>query len=567
GKRKSRCIIRKQKQKNIRVCNNTIFNVVGEPNTVLSNVRLVIETAKSAKNIWDFVKDFPPTFADYLVSIVSKSHDDQDEEKHTISNIHSSYDFVVDLTRPTDIFRSLHAYPVTFPQGKDFYDNKIKEDGNQISRFVVNVVGRYNVGKTYILRMLANINLGHSFIERTNGLSVSLPFVSQTQDTPLALIDTAGTRTPVEYHDKTFLEKSYERQVSDSFIQEIALNSAEIFVLVVNQLTLDDQLYLKTLYKRLKDKGLSEIDIKQKLLIVHNYFNLHTIVEVEETEKSELIRLFGARKQPQGYWLSENFKHFVIASSDSEAGQIYNDRAIEQIRTMIKGSNAAKNNDVLDTIIKQIELLLGKVLVEELPVISKDNDEIFNHSNIFAKAYEFATSLFASSHENRLNVSNKHNITVQLQLKDFQINSFETLWFICPKQTLANNIKFTKHLKFADDGSIHIDYSSQFVPDVHIFRLKDNGNIQIRIECPSCANSYNVSARGTSILIQGEKMFENITIDKDYLNTNRIGKFEIEVPIGKWEPNSAYDFRKNAIQHIYENGVIIITVPNISNEL
>ncbi|CAF2956367.1 unnamed protein product [Rotaria sp. Silwood2] len=559
----------------MRMSNNTIFfillayifNVVDESSTVLSNVKLVIETAKSAKNIWEFVKDFPPTFADYLVSIVSKSDDNQNEEKDTLSNIHSSYDFVVDLTRPTDIFRGLKAYPVAFPLGKDFYDNKIKEDGNQISRFVVNVVGRYNVGKTYILRLLANINLGHSFVERTNGLSVSLPFLSQTQDTPIALIDTAGTRTPVEYQENTFSEKSYERQVSDSFIQEIALNSAEIFVHVVNQLTLDDQLYLKTLYKRLKDKGFSEIDIKQKLLIVHNYFNLRTSVEVEETEKFELIRLFGARKQPQGYWISEHFKHFVIASTDSEAGQIYNNRSIEQIRTMIKGSNAAKNNDILDTIMKQIELLLSKVLVEELPSTSERDDEVFNHSNIFAKAYEFATSLFASNHENRLHASNKRNIKVQLELKEFQINSLETLWFICPKQTFANNIKFTKHLKFAEDGSIHIDYSSQFVPDVHIFRLQESGNIQIRIECPSCANSYNVTARGSSILIQGEKMFENIAIDKDYLNTNRIGKFEIEIPLGKWEPNSAYDYRKSAIQHIYENGVIVITITNISNEL
>jgi hypothetical protein len=68
----------------------------------------------------------------------------------------------------------------------------------------------------------------------------------------LALIDTAGTRTPVVYSDATFQQKSYERQVSDSFIQEVAFNSADVFVLVVNQMTLDDQLYLKTLTKRLR---------------------------------------------------------------------------------------------------------------------------------------------------------------------------------------------------------------------------------------------------------------------------------------------------------------------------
>ncbi len=312
---------------------------------------------------------------------------------------------------------------------------------------------------------------------------------------------------------------------------------------------------------------MSERDIKQRLLIVHNYFNLLTRTEVEKTENAELIKLFGARKQPQGFWISKHFKHFIIANSNSEAGQFYNNKSIEQIRTMIKGANAAKHNDVLNAIIQQIELLLGQVLVEEYPSTDYDDVKKVNHSTLFAKAYEFATNLFASNHENRLHVSNKRQIKVELELKQFEINSLDALWFICPKETLANNIKFSKNLKFAEDGSIRIDYSSQFVPDVHIFRVKGSRDIQIHIECPSCGNSYNVTGHGASIIIQGEKMFENIAIDKDYLSTSRIGKFEIEVPIGRWEPDSAYDFRKNAIERAYENGIIIITVKNIDSEL
>ena len=164
----------------------------------------------------------------------------------------SSYDFIVDLTRPTDILRGLGAYPVTFPRGRENYQSKIRHDRDAPARFIVNVVGRYNVGKTFVLKLLANVNLGHSFVERTNGISVSLPHPSETNDAPLALIDTAGTRTPVEYDAEHFRRRSFERQVSDSFIQEIAFNSAELFVLVVNQLTLDDQLYLKALTKRLE---------------------------------------------------------------------------------------------------------------------------------------------------------------------------------------------------------------------------------------------------------------------------------------------------------------------------
>jgi hypothetical protein len=58
----------------------------------------------------------------------------------------------------------------------------------------------------------------------------------------------------------------------------------------------------------------------------------------------------------------------------------------------------------------------------------------------------------------------------------------------------------------------------------------------MRFQSSSCGNSPNITDHDSSIWIQGEKIFEDITIDKDYLNTNCIRK---------WEPDSAYDYRKN----------------------
>ncbi len=205
---------------------------------IVRHIEILTKAAKATNNIIDVLRHYPPMFVEQFLATFNKN----------TPVPRQFYDFIVDLTRPTDIFEGLKAYPISFPRGKDAYDRKMQEE---MDRFVVNVVGRYNVGKTYVLRLLANINLGHSFTERTIGVSVSLPSPNVTQGTPLALIDTAGTRTPVAYEDETFKDKSYQRQVSDSFIQEVALNSADVFVLVVNQLTLDDQLYLKTLTKRL----------------------------------------------------------------------------------------------------------------------------------------------------------------------------------------------------------------------------------------------------------------------------------------------------------------------------
>jgi hypothetical protein len=217
-----------------------VFNADAEPITsILSTIKTIAETIKVGNNVIDFAMKYPPILYEQILAAFDKGKPVP----------HRSYDFIVDLTRPSDIFEELKAYSITFPLGKNVYDKKVEE---RKDRFIVNVVGRYNVGKTYVLRLLANINLGHSFTNRTIGVSVSLPPPNETNGTPLALIDTAGTRTPVVYEDDTFQETSYQRQVSDSFIQEIAFNSADVFVLVVNQMTLDDQLYLKTLTKRLR---------------------------------------------------------------------------------------------------------------------------------------------------------------------------------------------------------------------------------------------------------------------------------------------------------------------------
>lgn len=219
------------------------------------------ENLKKGETLMTTTKDLPPTLADKIRKAFPEQNMIQDRPGHEFvdssRNVHtdaprSAYDFVVDLTRPADIYGKLQAYHVSFPLGKENYDNKVRKEDRQPSRFLVNVVGRYNVGKTYVLRLLANIDLGHSFTERTNGISVSLPTPKRSHDPNIALIDTAGTRTPVDYSHTSFHTHSYERQVSDAFIQEIALNSSEIFLLVINQLTLDDQLYLKTLYKRLE---------------------------------------------------------------------------------------------------------------------------------------------------------------------------------------------------------------------------------------------------------------------------------------------------------------------------
>lgn len=518
----------------------------GQNSPGMKHVQRLIDSIKHAPNAMERIKDLPPTLAEYLLASLSGKHKDK--------KIKSSYDFVVDLTRPTDIYDALKAYPLSFPLGKEVYDNKTKD---QYSRFIVNVVGRYNVGKTYILRLLANINLGSSFTERTNGISVSLPSLEVANQVPIALIDTAGSRTPVEFNTATFHKLSYEKQISDSFVQEIALNSAEIYIFVLNQLTLDDELYLKTLYKRMTENGYKDEDIKQRLLIVHNYFNLKTVEEVQRVEEDELKRIFNAVKQPQGYWLSENYKHFVIASSDSKAGKHYNKQTIEQINTMIRGSQASPEKDVLSRILREIEKLLSKFLIEpSITAVSLQTNE--EHEGGYVAA------VIGRDHnkQHRIELTDKRSINIKLKVEELLLGEAK-LYFICPETPLSNTVRLSKNLKFNEDGSVYIDYSSQFIPDMQVSTVNAKGDIVIKIECPSCTPKFTVGTRKMSIVIQAEKT-QDATIN-DYINTRRTGKFEIEIPVGKLDEDKVFDLR--SIKQRFENGVIIITVPALNHEL
>ncbi|CAF4669710.1 unnamed protein product [Rotaria sp. Silwood2] len=513
----------------------------------LQHIQELLETIRHAADAWKLLKDLPPTLAESFSSIISK-HGTKNTEK-------SSYDFVVDLTRPTDIYGALKAYPLSFPIGKQSYDNKTKDS---YSRFIINVVGRYNVGKTYVLRLLANINLGHSFTERTNGISVSLPPLNKTNNVPMALIDTAGSRTPVEYSSKTFHRLSYEKQLSDSFVQEIAFNSAEIFVLVVNQLTLDDELYLKTLNKRLQEKGYRDNDIKQRLLILHNYFNLKAIEEVERVETAELKNVFNAVKQPQGYWLSEYFKHFVLADSNSKAGKHYNQKSIAEILKMIQGAPAAKEKDVLTRIIKEIEQLLNKFLIEKSPSISKQQEP----NNETAVGYVAAKIELDYNKQHKIQLTDKRQINVSFEIKELVLDKLNSWYFICSREPLRNDVILSKNLKFNEDGSIYIDYSSQFIPDMQVAIINQDEDVGIKIECPSCSSNFTVRVRQGSIIVQAEKI-SDMTL-KDYVNTRRTGKFEVQIPISKLDEDKVYDFP--SLKKEFSNGVIIITIPKLRDE-
>jgi hypothetical protein len=96
------------------------------------------------------------------------------------------------------------------------------------------------------------------------------------------------------------------------------------------------------------------------------------------------------------------------------------------------------------------------------------------------------------------------------------------------------------------------------VPNINIVRLNDDGDVSIRIECPSCTYVTANRKGMTSILIQGEKVDK--TFQKQYLNNRRMGKFEMEISLDGLEKDLVLNI--GDMTTVFADGVATINVPS-----
>ncbi len=84
------------------------------------------------------------------------------------------------------------------------------------------------------------------------------------------------------------------------------------------------------------------------------------------------------------------------------------------------------------------------------------------------------------------------------------------------------------------------------------------------IECLSCSNeSIKVTLKGTKLIVQGERI--GTKMSKDYLNTRKVGKFELELPVSNLDDEKAFDFTRK--ENYFREGIITIIVPVVRGKI
>eukprot|EP00118_Oscarella_pearsei_P006434 m.28981 g.28981 ORF g.28981 m.28981 type:complete len:601 (+) comp31118_c0_seq3:488-2290(+) len=148
------------------------------------------------------------------------------------------------------------------------------------STIFVAVLGLYNKGKTYVLNHLADTNLPHGSAYHTQGICMKTP--RNRHKSKMTFIDTAGFDFPVKVVNAGETSSIQMKKMVDQFIADVALRLSTVCIVVMNDITLYDQIYLEGVRDTLQHFKQENSQINRasstegqgkygELVVVHNF--------------------------------------------------------------------------------------------------------------------------------------------------------------------------------------------------------------------------------------------------------------------------------------------------------
>jgi len=350
-------------------------------------------------------------------------------EENTI-NIESSSKLTSnsDDSNKNIIFFNQNIFDVKF---EDFYDvifdiNSIKDinigweikmNKNGEKRFneyknkealIIGVIGNSNRGKSFLLSKISKINLPNGTSIRTEGLSIKYPDLEKFVNRKIILLDSAGLETPLlldktnnitdENINEILKEKARDKLSTEIFLQNFIINNSDSLITVVGILTYSEQ----KLLNRIREE---RIKTKKMLVIIHNLMTFSYIKQVEqyinnyllkdatfdlEERKSINTKINNTKNVPYYYERNKSIKifHLIFANEGSEAGNYYNDFALDFIENTYQTFTDIRPFDCIQRL-KERFIELSKELIEknENNLYFKEDDFIDNDSILKEKRF------------------------------------------------------------------------------------------------------------------------------------------------------------------------------------
>ncbi len=322
----------------------------------------------------------------------------------------NSYDIIFDLKSLSKLDEGFEI--IYSKEGKGKCDEL-----RDIKDIIISAIGNTNKGKTYILSKIFETKLPFGY--STKGISMKYlqkSFKENNSNKNYIILDTEGSEKGITLsnEDKNEINKLngiekierinkiiIDRKMTEDFIQNFAIDSANFVIAVVGELTFQEQKFINRIKDYCRNKNLyiiHNLKYLKKKEEVENY--MKNIIEASlffNVRKNKMIRLKeGNGLDMNTYFYVEIIKneykneekyiiHLIMGKEGSEAGNYYNQSTIKFMRDSCHALFQQKKFDLIKQFSKYLCLYLNDYFyLSQIDLLEKnqDNFELITRKNI-----------------------------------------------------------------------------------------------------------------------------------------------------------------------------------------
>ena len=239
------------------------------------------------------------------IELKRPEEEDETEEKRIISsekliNNQSLYDAIFRCGSLNKLFKEEWDYFLSH-----IFIERIQREDDDRNFCSVCMMGDTNKGKTFMVNLLSNCKLESGAEYKTEGISLKftdLPLNlteeenidERAKEKKFLIFDSAGRSEPllIDPNERAKLNSeelknrvdidNKDLRLSEEFLKNFLISHSDIIIVVVNQLTLAEQIFLYELKNDNEDKF-------QELFIIHNLFNFDKRSQMEDYINNTIV--------------------------------------------------------------------------------------------------------------------------------------------------------------------------------------------------------------------------------------------------------------------------------------